>query len=81
MTLYAAGEPTLLLTHMPLRNVPDGCVNVHGHLHNRQPPFEDATSASSSLGLPAEAVGDHWQTRPADRHLQRCYRTHDVFPA
>ena len=38
MTLYAAGEPTLLLTHMPLRNVPDGCVNVHGHLHDRQPP-------------------------------------------
>ena len=23
---------------MPLRNVPDGCVNVHGHLHDRQPP-------------------------------------------
>jgi len=21
---------------MPLRNVPDGCVNVHGHLHNRK---------------------------------------------
>ena len=41
-TLYAPGDPPwdppLLLTHMPLRNVPDGCVNVHGHLHNRQSP-------------------------------------------
>ena len=37
-TLYAPGDPPLLLTHMPLRNVPDGCVNVHGHLHNRESP-------------------------------------------
>ncbi len=37
-TLYSSGNPPLLLTHMPLRNVPDGCVNVHGHLHNRESP-------------------------------------------
>ena len=37
-TLYAPGDPPLLLTHMPLRNVPDGCVNVHGHLHDRKSP-------------------------------------------
>ena len=37
-TLYAAGDPPLLLTHMPLRNVPDGCVNVHGRLHNGESP-------------------------------------------
>ena len=37
-TLYAAGDPALLLTHMPLRNVPEGCVNVHGHLHNQEAP-------------------------------------------
>ena len=37
-TLYAPGDPSLLLTHMPLRNVPDGSVNVHGHLHNRESP-------------------------------------------
>lgn len=37
-TLYASGDPPLLLTHMPLRNVPEGCVNVHGHVHNRQSP-------------------------------------------
>ena len=33
-----AGDPALLLTHMPLRNVPEGCVNVHGHLHNQEAP-------------------------------------------
>ena len=37
-TLHASGDPPLLLTHMPLRNVPEGCVNVHGHVHNRQSP-------------------------------------------
>ena len=37
-TLYAPGDLPLLLTHMPLRQVPDGCVNVHGHLHNRASP-------------------------------------------
>lgn len=29
--LYAGGDPPLLMTHMPLRHVPDGCVDVHGH--------------------------------------------------
>ena len=33
-TLYAGGDPPLLMTHMPLRHVPDGCVNVHRHTHN-----------------------------------------------
>ena len=37
-TLYAAGDPAQLLTHMPLRNVPEGCVNVHRHLHNQEAP-------------------------------------------
>lgn len=32
-TLYVDGDPPLLLTHMALRVVPEGCVNVHGHLH------------------------------------------------
>lgn len=35
-TLYVAGDPPLLLTHMPLRRVPEGCVNIHGHLHYRR---------------------------------------------
>ena len=37
-TLYVGGDPPLLLTYMPLRRVPEGCVNVHGHLHDRRMP-------------------------------------------
>ena len=33
-TLFVDGDPPLLMTHMPLRHVPNGCVNVHGHTHN-----------------------------------------------
>ena len=36
--LYADGDPPLLMTHYPLRRVPEGCVNVHGHLHNAKVP-------------------------------------------
>ena len=36
MTLVIPGEPTLLVTHMPLWNVPAGRVNVHGHVHNHE---------------------------------------------
>ena len=32
-----AGEPPLLLTHVPLADVPPGCVNVHGHTHDEAP--------------------------------------------
>ena len=31
-SLYVDGDPPLLLTHMPLRTVAEGCVNIHGHL-------------------------------------------------
>ena len=27
------GEPDLLFTHVPLDDIPAGCVNVHGHVH------------------------------------------------
>ena len=33
-TLYAETDPPLLLTHMPLRKLPAGFVNVHGHTHD-----------------------------------------------
>ena len=36
MTLVVPGEPTLLVTHMPLWSVPAGRVNVHGHVHNHE---------------------------------------------
>ncbi len=31
------GDPPLLITHMPLAEVPVGCVNVHGHTHDEAP--------------------------------------------
>ena len=37
-TLYVDGDPPLLLTHVPLRVVPERCVNVHGHLHQGRVP-------------------------------------------
>ena len=38
VTLYAAGDPPLLLTHVPLLQVPQGAVNVHGHVHEQESP-------------------------------------------
>ena len=35
-TMVSGGEPPLIWTHYPLRRVPDGYVNVHGHIHNRE---------------------------------------------
>ncbi len=31
------GDPPLVCTHLPLKQVPAGCVNVHGHTHNELP--------------------------------------------
>ena len=36
--LAAPGDPPLLLTHVPLLQVPAGCVNVHGHVHQKESP-------------------------------------------
>ena len=36
----APGDPPLLLTHMPLIAVPPGCVNVHGHIHEKPSPTD-----------------------------------------
>ena len=33
MTLVIRSDPPLLVTHVPLTEVPDGCVNVHVHGH------------------------------------------------
>ena len=37
-TLFAPGEPPLLLTHVPLLQVPAGCINVPGHVHGKASP-------------------------------------------
>ena len=41
VALYAGGKPPLLLTHVPLRDVPAGTVDVHGHLHLHDSPTKD----------------------------------------
>ena len=61
MTLVIPGEPTLLVTHMPLWNVPAGRVNVHGHVHNhealRPGPFVNiCVEQTGYRPLPLEAV-------------------------
>ena len=33
-----AGEPPFVFSHLPLGRPPAGAVNVHGHLHRRDPP-------------------------------------------
>ena len=38
VTLYAAGDPPLLLTHVPLLQMPHGTVNVHGHVQEQESP-------------------------------------------
>ena len=38
ITLFAPGEPLLLLTHVPLLQVPASCANVHGHVHEKESP-------------------------------------------
>ena len=35
--LFADGDPPLVFTHIPLAEVPEGCVNVHGHTHDEPP--------------------------------------------
>ena len=37
MTLVIRSDPPLLVTHVPLTEVPDGWVNVHGHEHAFKP--------------------------------------------
>ena len=37
MTLVIETTPRLLVTHVPLWDVPAGCANVHGHLHRFKP--------------------------------------------
>ncbi len=32
---HLPGEPDLIFTHVPLDDVPAGCVNVHGHVHRQ----------------------------------------------
>lgn len=35
--MVSGGEPPLIWTHYPLTTVPEGYVNIHGHVHNSPP--------------------------------------------
>ena len=55
-SLYVPGSPELLLTHLPLRDVPENCVNVHGHLHKWAP------SGTRHINVTVEQT--HYRPRP-----------------
>ena len=35
--MVSGGEPPLIWTHYPLNEVPDGYINIHGHVHDDPP--------------------------------------------
>ena len=45
-TALCATVPPLVLTHLPLRKVPAGAVNVHGHLHRAGGPTDRHVNVS-----------------------------------
>ena len=49
--LRLGGDPVLLVTHVPLTNVPTGTVNVHGHTHQHQ-----AASANRHINICVEQL-------------------------
>ena len=52
-TVYVPGSPGLLVTHVPLRDVPEGYVNVHGYQHMRAP---SAPSGTRHINVVVEQV-------------------------
>ena len=65
-TLYVPGRPPLLLTHVPLRRVPPGSVNVHGHLHVGR-----ARGSGTYVNVSVEEVGYRPQPLERIRRLAR----------
>ena len=73
-TLYVDGDPSLLLTHFPLRVVPKGCVNIHGHLHHNHVP-----GSAWHINVCVEQLGYQPKTLTQLRALaQHRIRTHTV---
>ena len=66
-TLCVVGDPPLLLTHMPLRRVPKGCVNVHGHIHHRR-----VRGRSRHINVSVEQVGYRPIALTSVRRLAGC---------
>jgi hypothetical protein len=75
-TLFADGDPPLLMTHIPLRHVPDGCVNVHGHAHNAlltRTRHVNVSVEQIRYGRSNSRRSDDWRasSRPADTRPAR----------
>ena len=62
-SVYVPGSPELLLTHVPLRHVPEGCVNIHGHRHVGTPP------GTRHINVVVEQVGYRPRSLTAIRRL------------
>ena len=54
--LYAPGDPPLCMTHLPLLNVPEGCINIHGHTHG---------APAAPQGPRINVCVEHLEYRPA----------------
>ena len=52
--MIIAATPPLVITHCPLRTVPAGAVNVHGHMHRRKDRTSDA-----HINVAVEQIGYH----------------------
>ena len=52
--LVIASDPPLVVTHCPLRNVPPGTVNIHGHMHRRRDRSDDP-----HINIAVEQTGYH----------------------
>ena len=77
-SLYAHGDPPLLSTHVPLRRVPPGCVNVHGHLTLRACAARGARQRQRRAArLPSQAADGHPTLGGGPRHREDRARPND----
>lgn len=62
VALYAAGDPPLLLTHVPLLQVPHGTVDVHRHVHEQESPTAEPARQRQrgATGPPAVREPTEW---------------------
>ena len=65
MALLLPGDPPLAVTHVPLLRVPAGCVNVHGHTHQRP------AASPQHINVCVEQLGYAPVRVGAIRHLAR----------
>ena len=74
MSLVVTGAPPLVVTHMPMAEVPDGTVNAHGHVHKWVP------GGTRHINVVVEHV--RYRPRPltAIRQLARCLARGERVP-